>query len=66
MPAARPSQATIRAALKAWQECGLAVGEVIIDAKAGTVRIVAPNAGGKHVAPKGGNTCDELFAGRSG
>ena len=62
MPAARPSEAVIRNAIKAALACGLNVGAVEVT-PGGGVRILASD--GDHEIPSRdsseGNTCDGLF-----
>lgn len=60
MPAPRATQAVIRNAIKAVQECGLPVGTVEV-AKDGTVRILAQSK--ERSLWSGGEepSCDEIF-----
>lgn len=59
MPAARPTEALIARALRAWRAAGLEVGAIEV-APDGTVRILAsPPASAQ--PPAGGNSCDGRF-----
>lgn len=64
MAATAPSQARITAAIAAAQQCGLPIAGVEID-RDGTLRILATPTAYALDTDQKGNSCDELFSGKS-
>ena len=61
---AQTTQAQIKRALRAWIDCGLAVGGV--EVTGATIRVLAPDTAKDLTSQPGGNTCDDIFNAGSG